>query len=73
MIKAKITGKDGRPIYLFGLSEENVRRMRQKMPVLVDLALLGGPNVQVAITWGETEEEVLKDLEAAGFKLPRTS
>jgi hypothetical protein len=36
MLKAKVTGDDGRPLYIFGLSAENVRRLLAGDPIYFD-------------------------------------
>jgi hypothetical protein len=67
MIKARLTTGDGRPLFLLGLSDLNVHRLREKDPILVDLEPLGGPPVSVAILWGATEQAMVDDLRAQGF------
>jgi hypothetical protein len=68
MIKAKLTGPDGRPIVLLGLSELNVGELRKRKPIMVDLGPFGIEG-QVVVMWGETEEAIAQEL-AQHFKLP---
>lgn len=62
MIKFTTRAKDGRKLIGFGLSSENLRRLREKMPILVDLGELGVPGTAVLICWGETEDDIAADL-----------
>lgn len=65
MVKARIDGDDGEPVYLLGLSSGNLMRLREGKPLLVNLSQFGGPNVKVAVCWGETEEDIVRDLNKA--------
>lgn len=76
MIKALIdtpAAGPGAKLVVLGLSAENILRMRQGKPILVNLADLGLPHQLVALTAGETEQQLLADLEAelgtAGYKV----
>lgn len=71
MIRAKMADKQGRPILMFGLSHENLRRMKDLgQPIRFDLAELGiQPSVSVVIFVGETEESMREEL-AEHFTLP---
>jgi hypothetical protein len=68
MIKFAATTKDGTTLITLGLSEGNLENLRENKPILVDLGLLGVPGVQVMIMWGETEQAMMDELKAAGFK-----
>ena len=61
MIKAKGIDKDGFPIYIFGLSELNVQRLKEGKPVGIDLRELGDRG-KVLILYGETEESIRDEL-----------
>lgn len=61
MIKAVATDKDGVKLFVFGLSDGNIERLREGKPILVELAPLGGEG-RVAIFWGETEEAMAADI-----------
>jgi len=65
MLKAKATMADGRPFYVIGLSEGNLRRLREGKPILFDMCEIGGIG-QMAIFWGETEAEMAKLFEGNG-------
>lgn len=60
MLKAKLDGL--KPAFVFGLSDGNVQRLKEKKPIVVDMLTLGGPNANVVIMWGPTEEEIAKEL-----------
>lgn len=64
MIRARI----GDTVIL-GVDAENVRRLKKGKPIDVDLAALGGGN-RVIILYGDTLQDIMKELEEAGFKLP---
>ncbi len=55
MIKFKTTGPDGSPGFGFGLSEENIRRLKAGQPIRINLEDLGMKGT-VVILYGETEE-----------------
>lgn len=65
MIRAVGHGPNNEPLILLGLSDENIRRLRDGQPIHVLLSELG-LDVHVAIFYGETEEQMARDLEAAG-------
>lgn len=58
--------RDGKPIFGFGLSEGNLRLLREKKPIIVDLEEMGGQG-EVVIFWGETETQMQEELQAAGL------
>lgn len=60
MIKATLRGKEG-PIYLLGLSDMNIDKLREKKPLTIDLRELGGTG-EVVICWGHTEGDIACDL-----------
>lgn len=67
MIKALLTAKEGdQSVFLFGLSEGNIERLREGKAIVVDLASMGRPGVgTVVITWGATEEAIFAQIAAA--------
>lgn len=69
MIKATFTGIDGRPVYLFGLTEMNLNKLRQGKPIAFDLESIGGTG-HVTIMYGSTEAEIAHEL--AEFIGPNT-
>ena len=67
MIKAKMTGEDNQPVFLLGLSEGNLQLLRERRPIMVDLAKLEGPPCKVVIAWGPTEAQLMLELRASGW------
>ena len=61
MIKAKATIKGGRPLYLFGLSELNLQRLREGKPITIQLEPMGGVG-EILIMAGETEADIAREL-----------
>lgn len=56
--------------FVLGIDAENVRRLKKGQPIRVNLAELGGTD-QVFIMYGETFEDIQRELEAAsGSPLP---
>jgi hypothetical protein len=70
MIKVKIGEQGGAPLYLFGLARGNIERLQQGKHILVDLRSIGGPDARMAIVYGETEHDIVKELRSAGLEVP---
>jgi hypothetical protein len=69
VIKAKLSGKDG-PVLLFGLSHENLRRLKARQPIHFDLSELGiEPSIPVVIMAGKDEAAIQAEL-SEWFDLP---
>lgn len=67
MIKVKTTRGDGAPLYILGLSAENIALLKNGKPIHVDLAKMGGPLAgSVVIFAGETEEAMFAELNSGG-------
>jgi len=68
MIKAKFPMKDGRQALVLGLSEENIRRMKQGQPIYFDIGQVKiQPSEQlgvVTVFYGRDEDELLRTLGA---------
>lgn len=64
MIKALAKTLDGAPMILLGLSAKNIELLKARKPILAELSELGMEG-QVAIFYGETEEEIEAELKAA--------
>lgn len=62
MIKATMQSKEGKNILLLGLSEENVKRLKENKPIHINGSEIGLSN-DVIIMYGETEEHLYKELE----------
>lgn len=61
--------KDGNPMLLLGLTGENLTRLVAGEPILVkaaDMAAMGLPAIDVALTYGKTDEAILKEIKANG-------
>ncbi len=65
MIRAKLSNGD----LLFGIDAENVRRLVDDNPLMVDLHQMGYP-FRIIITYGDTLAEVQARLERIGGPLP---
>lgn len=46
---------------VFGLSENNIQRLKQDQPIKFNLRELGLPELDIFIMYGTTEEEIQKD------------
>lgn len=58
MLKAKVRGPDG-PLYVFGLSAENVKRLLQGDPIAFDgREVAAPPGQRFLIAWAETEADI---------------
>lgn len=66
MLKMKIIQQapDGtdRPLWIFGLSEENMKLLLQDKPILLDLEKLQGPPGLICIVGGKTEQVIIDQL-----------
>lgn len=66
MIKARLKTINGTRVYLIGLSDENVKRLKAGQPIQFDAKDIGIPEGgQVLIVHGTTEQEIAKE-----FNLP---
>lgn len=62
MIKAKAATPDGY-MYLIGLSDGNIERLRERKPIKFALRALGiEVDGDVVIVWGPTEEDIAMEL-----------
>jgi len=61
MIKARATTNGDTPVYVLGLSDENILRLRSNKPIIVKLEDMGGPPGlgEVMICWGKTERDIV--------------
>jgi hypothetical protein len=74
VIRAVMMGKTG-PIYMLGVTEENVRRLKSGMPIDVDLkpmiASTGGASPdRLVISYGVRHVDVVADMERGGLPVP---
>lgn len=58
MIKAKLNNGD----LVFGLSEENIKRLKAGQPIAFNLKDMGLEERRVLITYGETEDDIYKEM-----------
>ena len=61
---------EGTPLVGLGLSEENVNRLKQGMPILIkteEVEKLLGVKAEIFIFYGQTEESMTDDLLKAGI------
>lgn len=56
MIKFKVNGAE-KPLLGFGISAENVKRLKMGMPILINLKEMG-IDADIMIFYGETEAEM---------------
>lgn len=61
MLKFKAETANRKPLYGFGLSQENVKRLKSGKPIVIDLAEMGGDG-EVMIFYGRTEQEMQRGL-----------
>lgn len=61
MIKAVVAGASGKKTIILGLSDENLRRLREDMPILVEGSTVGIES-DIAIVAGRTEEELARQI-----------
>lgn len=62
MVKFKYTRKDGSPGYGFGISAENVERLKKGQPIIIDMTEMGGEG-EVMIFYGETTGDLIKTVQ----------
>ena len=61
MIKFRSMHKDGTPVYGFGLSAENIKRLKQGKPIAFSLHELGTEG-HILIYYGATEQSMTQEL-----------
>lgn len=61
MIKFKLTTDDGEVKLGFGITQENVKLLKQGKPIYVDLNEMGIA-AKLMIMYGETEAQIVKQL-----------
>jgi hypothetical protein len=54
MLKSKAQDREGNPVFIFGLSDESIVRLKQGKPILIDIKELGSIG-KVLIYSGATE------------------
>lgn len=56
---------------LFGLSNENIKRLKQGMPIKFSGEQVGIPDIIFGIFYGETEHSIEQRLINAGYIIPQ--
>jgi hypothetical protein len=67
MIKFVAQGKNGQTIVGLGLSEGNIKRLKQGDPMYFSLEELGIEGIDVTIVYGETEDAIKADFKKHGI------
>ena len=60
MIKAKISGHGGRDVVLLGIDAENVKRLQEGKPIMIQGQHLL-VDLDILIVYGQTLEEIAKE------------
>lgn len=68
MIKVRTTNGQ----VVLGLSEENIKRLKQGKPISFNLSALAMPPCPVMIFYGKTEDAMLEELRKAGMCMDPT-
>jgi hypothetical protein len=64
MIRLRLAGKTpGTTQLLFGLTEGNIKKMKQGQPVSMDLTDMGLPGVTIGIFYGRDERAMMAELQ----------
>lgn len=67
MLKARMTSG----AYLLGIDAENVKRLQDRKPIVLNLSELGGEDNDVIIMYGDDIPDLIKQIEdATGVKMP---
>lgn len=62
MVRFEMVGTNGRQIIGLGLSDENIKRLKDKQPIYFSLEEFGFEESSVVIMWGKTEGEIAAEL-----------
>ncbi len=69
MIKARAKTGLGLDMVLLGLSGENVARLTAGEPIRLNLRDLGLPAIEVVLTYGKTEGDILTEVRSHGITI----
>lgn len=58
MIKARLSNGD----LVFGLSSENIKRLKDNQPIVINLKDVGLEDRRIMITYGDTEEKLYEEM-----------
>ena len=64
MVKLVAHLENGRRLVLFGISEGNVQRLKERKPIHIHGEEIGLPGLDFAIQYGETEADIAMELRA---------
>jgi hypothetical protein len=74
MIRFKAYSEDrSRVVFGLGLDRENVTRLVAGRPIAINLADQMGPDVDVVICFGETQDDLFEELKAGGLIPPQAT
>lgn len=63
MIKLRLRRESGEPLVVLGLSEHNLDRLRQGLPIVFPLTEIGCGVGELMLMAGETEATIMRELE----------
>jgi hypothetical protein len=69
MVTVRYERPGSSPLILFGLSDLNVARLRERKPIYVSGASVRLPGVHFGICWDVTEQAILDELRRHGLPL----
>lgn len=72
MIKARGTHRDGQPVVILGLTDQNLERMRAGQPIAFHGGADLGLECHVMIMWGPSEPAIARELGIYGVKVPQS-
>ena len=61
MLKAMVSGDDGRKTLVIGLSKENIRRLKKGYPIAMT-DMISSIGIEILIFAGETEQAMAREL-----------
>lgn len=71
MLKGKFTNNEGEPCVMIGLSEGNIKLLKEGKPILIKGSSINLDIEEIIIFYGETEELMVEDLRKHGFEVER--
>jgi hypothetical protein len=70
MIKFTANGPNGKTILGLGLQIENIKLLMDGKPIIIDGSKMEIGNIEIAIFYGTTQQEMINMLREGGIKLP---
>lgn len=68
MLKA-ITENDGKPLTVFGLSDENIKRLKEDHPISIDFSDLGKPEWGTLLIFNGKDEKSMREIFVQNFNI----